>query len=509
MTQSQLISSGFPEKMVLLDCETTGGKATYHRITEIGLVIVEYGGIVESWQTMVNPEQAIPSNIQRLTGISPEMVANAPTFVEIADELREKLEGRTLVAHNARFDYGFLKNEFERAGKRYTTKPLCSVKLSRALYPTYKRHSLNHIILRFKISVENRHRALDDAQVILQFFRHATQQKNVQDIRSACQDQLKHSSLPSNLNPSEVAKLPKAPGVYFFYDEKGNLLYVGKSVNIHTRVMSHFNQDYRNNKDLQMSSLIAHIDYERTLSDFGAQLLESQRIKSLSPIKNQRLRKVSRLYQLQLKTDDLGYLNIHVNAIDNSLGDVHLSEQFGLFRSQRQAKKRVEKLTEFFFLCDKLSGLQSTEKANKRTPCFGYQLKRCLGACCQQETPEVYNERVQQALKEYRFKTWPWSSAILVEEKAADSHESLWHLVHEWRYMGVVDDHHTLLDHGFIVADESIRSQLDDPQPIPDSETLPVNFDLDNYLILIRFLLNEQLMQQNNLRVIPLARYIP
>lgn len=509
MTKSLPISSGFPEKMVILDCETTGGKATFHRITEIGLLIVEYGTVVETWQTMVNPEQTIPANIQRLTGISQSMVDDAPVFADIADTLMKKLDGKTLVAHNARFDYGFLKNEFERAGKRYSGKPLCSVKLSRALYPNYKRHSLNHIIQRFKISIENRHRALDDAQVIMHFFRHITQQKNTLDIRSACQAQLKRPSLPANLDPSEVEKLPKAPGVYFFYDEKGNLLYVGKSVNVYTRVMSHFNQDYRNNKDLQMSSLIAHIDFTRTLSDFGAQLLESQKIKTLSPIKNRRLRKVSRLYQLQLKKDELGYQNIQINAIDNTLGDVHLSEQFGLFRSQRQAKQRIEKLTEFFFLCDKLTGLQSSENALKRTPCFGHQLKRCLGACCQKETPEVYNERVQQALKEYRFKTWPWSSAILVEEKGADIAESAWHLVNEWRYMGVVDDHTSLLDHGFVVADEQIRTQLSDPQPIPDSDTLPVNFDLDNYLILIRFLLNEQLMRQNNLRVIPLARYIP
>ena len=160
------LSSGFPEKMVLLDCETTGGKATYHRIIEIGLLIIENGELIETWQTFVDPEMALPPFIQRLTGITPEKLDGAPLFADIAGELLNTLEGRTLVAHNARFDYGFLKNEFQRAGIRYNAKPLCSVKFSRNLYPQFKRHGLSQIIQRFQLTINNRHRALDDAEMI-------------------------------------------------------------------------------------------------------------------------------------------------------------------------------------------------------------------------------------------------------------------------------------------------------------------------------------------------------
>jgi len=122
--RTSTLSSGFPDKMVLLDCETTGGKATYHRIIEIGLIVVEQGEIVETWESFIQPDQQIPEAITRLTGIHQAMVANAPRFEGIADILLSKLELRTFVAHNARFDYGFIKNEFSRTVMFRKIQPL-------------------------------------------------------------------------------------------------------------------------------------------------------------------------------------------------------------------------------------------------------------------------------------------------------------------------------------------------------------------------------------------------
>ena len=164
------LSAGFPDKMVILDCETTGGRAKYHRIIEIGLLVIEDGRLIETWQSFINPETIVPNFIQKLTGIKPNMLNNAPKFSEIADKLHELLENRTLVAHNARFDYSFLKSEFSRIGVNYNAKPLCSVKLSRNLYPQFKRHGLSEIIKRFDLNIENRHRALDDAKMVYGFF---------------------------------------------------------------------------------------------------------------------------------------------------------------------------------------------------------------------------------------------------------------------------------------------------------------------------------------------------
>ena len=277
------LSGGFPEKMVLLDCETTGGNALRHRVIEIGAIIVDQGKIVDSWQSFCNPERHLPQNIQQLTGISPAMLKSAPTFSDIRHELLELLEGRIFVAHNARFDFSFLKNEFDREGIRFNLKPLCSVKFSRLLYPQFKRHGLTEIINRFKFEILKRHRALDDAKIIYDFFLESTRLFDRNEIGAVCDTILETPSMPPFLSAKEINKLPKKPGVYYFRNEVGDLLYVGKSVNIKNRVMSHFSQDYRNPKDLRISSQVRSVDFEKTPTDFGAQLLESEQIKSLQP----------------------------------------------------------------------------------------------------------------------------------------------------------------------------------------------------------------------------------
>ena len=437
-------------------------------------------------------------------------------FEDIAQELLGYLEGRVLVAHNARFDYGFLKNEFSRIEQTYSTKPLCSVKVSRRLFPQYKSHSLSAIIKRFNFSIENRHRGLDDALMVWKLFLKASALFPAEDIMAVCDQALKRPALPMQLDPAEIDKLPKAPGVYYFYDSKDKLLYIGKSVNIRDRVMSHFTQDYRNAKDLQMSALIAHIDFERTPSDFGAQIRESQQIKTLNPYYNRRLRKVSRLYQLVTDTDTTGYLRITIRPTEQTTHQAN--EQFGLFRSRRHAESRLTKLTEHFFLCQKLCGIQAGGRSN--SPCFGFQLKRCFGACCQQEEPEAYNERVLIALKEYRQRIWPWPDAVLLEERAQGDTENngaentVWHLLYQWRYLALVHDQDELYERGYqlteanqpaiavVTTDSGANSSTDNDST---TETIQAEgFDLDTYLIMVRFMLSPELMQQNRLRILPL-----
>ena len=168
------LSGGFPESMVLLDCETTGGNALRHRIIEVAALLVEEGKVVGSWQSLCNPGRALPENIQALTGILPEMLREAPTFADISYELSELMRGKIFVAHNARFDFSFLKNEFEREEISFNPKQLCSVKFSRLLYPQFKRHGLTEIIRRFNFKISKRHRALDDAKIIYDFFLEST-----------------------------------------------------------------------------------------------------------------------------------------------------------------------------------------------------------------------------------------------------------------------------------------------------------------------------------------------
>ena len=492
-----VLSEGFPAKMVLLDCETTGGKPTYHRITEIGLLTIDDGRISGRWQTLLNPCQTISPAITRLTGISNAMVKDAPLFEQIAAELLEYLRERVLVAHNVRFDLGFLKQEFSRIDCRYSPAHFCSAKLSRRLYPQFKRHGLDAIMRRHDLSIANRHRAFDDAQAIWQFFQKTSQLMNAEDIAASCQQLSKRPSLPSMLQEEQVKAIPKAPGVYIFQDEAGKPLYIGKSVNLYERVMSHFNQDYRNHKDMKMHTRIAHIETITTHSDFSAQMLESRLIKEQSPPFNQRLKKTVKLFQLASHIDQNGYQQIAIEAVDLTIQQS--IQQTGLFRSRRQAQKRLEKLADDFHLCHKLIGLE-TWHPHQQTPCFRFQLHKCLGPCCAREKPQSYNLRVDESLSQFRVRSWPWPDAILLEEKSFDPDQPAhYHLINQWRYLGQVIDQSELAEKGYMPAQQTDFEKIDN-----ENVQMEVQFDLDTYFILLRFLLGKS--KTDGLQVIPLKR---
>lgn len=492
------LSTGFPEKMVLLDCETTGGKSTHHRITEIGLLVVEQGQIIEKWQTLINPERLVPSGITSLTGITNEMVKSAPTFADISDTLLQKLTDRVLVAHHARFDYGFLKREFNRIGINYQSKPLCSVKFSRLMYPQYKKHGLDYIIKRFKLNIENRHRAMDDALMIYGFFLKSTQIHQDHEIHSACQQLLKEHTLPSKIRRSDVDCLPKTPGVYYFYDDKHTLLYVGKSINIKQRVLNHFSQDHKNHKDLKMSRSIASIGYDRTVSDFGAQILESHQVKALKPLYNSQLRRLRKLFRLSVEMHHRGFLYPVIKVVEVDEAQSMAKERFGLFRSPKHAKNKLSQLADHYFLCYQILGLEKGP-INGESHCFRYQLKRCLGVCCSQESFEQHNQRLSMALSEHQQKVWPFDDAILIEERGETPDQQQFHLINQWIYQCRIDSMNALFDAGYALKKSSATVLLKDSyqDSIFDGE----GFDLDIYFILVRFLLNTERMRINGLHI--------
>ncbi|MCX7553397.1 exonuclease domain-containing protein [Marinicella sp. S1101] len=495
--QTPQLSDGFPTRMVLLDCETTGGRSSYHRIIEIGLVVIENGQQVDRWQTFINPERAVPAGITRLTGITSTMVKEAPVFAEVIDKLLEILDDRVLVAHHARFDYGFLKMEFERAGIKFNTKPLCSVKLSRMLYPNYKRHGLDYIIKRFNINITNRHRALDDAIAIQAFFIKTSQIHTVEEIKAACDRLLKEHTLPIKINQQHIDALPKTSGVYYFYDEQGKLLYVGKSVNIRQRVLSHFSQDFKNHKDLKMSPLIAQIDYTQTASDFGAQILESQQVKSLKPLFNSRLKRVRKLYRIKTQLHQEGYIYPQINMIEVDDSDHIVQDFYGLFRSKRKAQIKLQNLADKYFLCHKLLRIESgTIKQGQ--PCFRHQLNKCLGVCCGKETIATHDERLLKALQKYHQKVWPYPGPVLVEERQAeDDNLQTFHWVDQWLYQGTIESEEELYDRGFTINPNPVEISHEQTM----AKEITGDFDLDIYFILVRFLLDAEKLSVNNIKI--------
>ena len=498
LNKASSLSSGFPEKMVLLDCETTGGNALRHRIIEIGAIIVDQGKIVDSWQSFCNPERHLPQNIQQLTGISPAMLKSAPTFSDIRHELLELLEGRIFVAHNARFDFSFLKNEFDREGIRFNLKPLCSVKFSRLLYPQFKRHGLTEIINRFKFEILKRHRALDDAQIIYDFFLESSRLFDRNEIAAVCDTILETPSMPPFLNAKEINKLPKKPGVYYFRNNVGDLLYVGKSVNIRNRVMSHFSQDYRNPKDLKISTQVRSVDFKKTPTDFGAQLLESEQIKALQPSLNRRLRRIRQLYRFSLGQNSEGYKVLNIESLNTNLENPGL----GLFRSVNQAKSVLSKLADEHHLCHKLLGLDKTSSQGERKLCFQVQLKKCFGACGGAEPVYDYNSRLEAAVTKYKLKVWPWDSAILVKEQDPNDADSFaFHLLNNWQHIRKIEDEQELEESGYRAKKNNLPIGTTKKAK---SSSIHYPADLDTYYILIRFLLDSNKLGINNLRIFPL-----
>ena len=242
--------------LVLLDIETTGGAHLHDRITEVALIKIEGGEISTVWESLINPGMPIPRLITGLTGISDDMVKDASSFKDIAGELYSHLEGQVMVAHNVRFDYGFLKAEYKRMGGSLRLRTLCTVKLSRKLYPHLQGHSLDAIMQRFGLMTDARHRGMGDAQLMLDFLDAAKRDLGSVKVLEAINLQLKGPTLPAGIDNSFLDKIQDVPGVYLFYDDTNLPLYIGKSIKLKTRVLNHFASDHATATEMELAQKV-------------------------------------------------------------------------------------------------------------------------------------------------------------------------------------------------------------------------------------------------------------
>ena len=411
-------------QLAFVDLETTGATASLDRITEIGIILVDESGVQE-WSSLVNPETRISGFSERLSGISNEMVANEPRFCDLANRVYKMLEGRILVAHNARFDYAFLKQSFMREGIDFSVKTLCTVKLSRRLYPGYPKHNLDTLIERHGLKVSGRHRALADAQLIHQFWDKIQATIPQETIQSALKALLGRPSTPMHIDLTMIDGLPEAPGVYLFYGENDLPLYVGKSVNIRQRVMSHFTADVTSAKEMSLSQQVRRIEHIRTGGEIGALLQEAALVKKLQPTHNRQLRRNNELCSIQLKEVSEG-LKVHV-AYANELDFATTSNLYGLFKSKREALKALTEIAGEHNLCKAIIGL---EKVKVGSPCFGRQLKKCRGACIGDEARLAHDARLMAGLGKLKIRTWPFDGPAYIKE----GEEML--LIENWAYLG-------------------------------------------------------------------------
>jgi DNA polymerase-3 subunit epsilon len=444
------------QPLVFLDLETTGTNAVHDRITEVGLIEVGPGGRASEWSTLVNPGTRIPSVIQSLTGITDVMVALAPTFSEIASGLLARIEGKLLVAHNARFDYGFLRNEFSRAGHRYTSRVLCTVKLSRKLSPHESRHNLDALLARHGLVCEARHRAMGDARAIWLLMQHWLQVIDPARIAAAVEGLVKAPAVPAGLPEGALDDIPDTPGVYRFYGDNGVILYVGKSISLRSRVLAHFSGDHRDSRDMKIAQQVKRVDWIQTPGELGALIEEARLVKSLAPVYNRRLRRATGLcsWHWRAEVPDATPRLVTASELEpEDFDDLH-----GWFRSRSAALGALREIAAARGLCPIVLGLEKGAG-----PCFAHQLKRCRGACVGKETRAAHGLRLGAALVQLKMRPWPFKGRIGVRENRSDALIVL----DRWCYLGTAGSELAL-------------------EELVDGRAPPV-FDLDTYKILSRF----------------------
>ena len=368
----------------IIDVETTGSSPYNGKITEIAVFIYNGTAITDSFCSLVNPECGIPLNITKLTGITNEMVETAPKFYEIAKKIVEITANTTLVAHNVSFDYSFVREEFKRLGYDYKRKTLCTVHLSRKLIPGLRSYSLGNLCQDLNISIEGRHRAGGDAFATVKLFEKILSQNETVDHDL-------FSSRKGNLTEETISSIPGTCGVYYLYDTKGDLIYIGKSKNMHQRVIAHLNNRLTK-KAMELSERIASIGHEETGSELVALLLESDEIKANRPHFNRAQRKSANNYGIFSFEDNNGYLHLQVKKIEE--GDIPLTS----FNFYQEGVELLHARAEKFSLCKKLCHLD-----DRNTACFNSGFGVCLGACEGKEEPETYNLRVQEAIRSWQF----------------------------------------------------------------------------------------------------------
>jgi DNA polymerase-3 subunit epsilon len=436
----------------------------HDRITEIGIVEVSSGQVTQ-WSSLVNPEMPIPAFIQNLTGISNAMVAGAPTFPELIADLANRLDGGLFIAHNARFDYGFLRNAFKAAGHSLRCDVLCTVKLSRTLFPEEAKHNLDILISRHGLEPNGRHRALADADLLWQLWNKLNTVVGKEKFELTISQLMQRPSLPANLPQDCLDEIPDTPGVYLFYGENGIPLYVGKSIHLRQRVMSHFNSDHRLYKDMRISHQIHRLEWRETAGEIGALLLEAQLIKDLQPIHNRVLRRQRELCAWQLRPTARGHLlPVLTYASEQDFGNA--DRLYGLFSSRRKADDLLRSMAETHQLCLAMLGLENRIKADK--PCFAYQLHRCNGACIGKEPAEAHQARLEAALNKLKVSIWPYDGLVGLIEDGHNGEQDI-HIVNNWCYLGTARN------------EEELASLLNQAPPRPA-------FDADTYRILVKAL---------------------
>ena len=359
------------------------------------------------------------------------MVSTAPSFDEVAKEIQDWLKDRVFVAHNAHFDYSFIKKEFEEIGINWQPKKLCTVRLSRKIIPGLESYGLGRLSESLGIQIPNRHRAGGDAEATAKIFSILLQRDNSGIIAKALKRNSGETILPPNLAKEEFDKLPAKPGVYYFLNGRGQVIYVGKAINIKKRIAGHFTGEAREWNRSNIRNEIHNITHELTGTELIALILEAQEIRRLWPKYNLALKNKVEEWGVYDYEDRNGYLRFCVNTVSKG------AKPLITFTNKGDAWSFMWAKVKEFDLCPKLSGLQLAKGL-----CYSYQTGDCKGACMGVETVKKYNKKAQKAIDSFFEKGE--SVAIIGRGRKMDEKSLV--LVENGNYLGF----------GFFDKDQSI-----------------------------------------------------
>ena len=428
------------KRFAVVDIETTGGLFRRDKITEIAIVITDGTKIIDEYATLINPGRSIPPFITKITGISDEMVADAPRFYEVARDIVERTEGHIFVAHNVRFDYGFIREEFSALGYAYNRQRLCTVQLSRKMLGLPS-HSLEALIKYYGIQVQNRHRALDDARATAIVLQNLLEiERSQKAVKHQINRGVRESLLPETITIEDLHSLPEATGIYYMFDGDDQIVYVGKSRNIQKRIMQHFVKTTRKAERLQQR--VRKIEYTLTGTDLMAQIVEAQEIRKHMPELNRAQRAANFNTYLKSTVNSLGYRRFDlVKSVQDWNGILNV------YTGPKAGKMALAALIETHMLCPLYSGLEIG-----MGPCSMHQFDKCLGACIHEESPKDYNERADEAMAQVNNR---FASDFLLIDVGRSSDEHGVILVRNGSYHG----------HGFV---ERSLSAPDHPASLAD-----------------------------------------
>lgn len=432
------MSSPVPDTFVLIDLETTGANPVTDRITEIAVIRVEHGEIVERWETLVNPQRGIPPFIQDIIGITDDMVREAPMFAELAPRVRALLDAAVFVAHNARFDYGFIRNEFQRIGEDFEAPVMCTVKFSRALYPEHHRHGLDALIERHGFACDARHRAMGDADVLWQFLRLAEARFIPETLEHAWRRAMKFPKRPPALPEGMLEGLPDAQGVYIYFGEGDETLFVGRATSLRARVMEQFAMIERKGKEGELVRAVRRLDWVETPGELAAMLLERELALAHRPRHNRLPAVADEACALSVELRRRSPPLIRAVPIDGT-DPATWQWLYGAFRGRKEADAVLRELAANYALCPRRLGLEAGAGE-----CSARRAGRCAGVCVRRETPEEHDERLLGALAPIGPGPWPWNGPVVVAERSQHTGDEGFQVFDRWCHLGSADSREAL-----------------------------------------------------------------